>query len=182
LRYTHMMSFVRQAIFFYIAMGASGVVWLWLNGADLAVLYINTNEWMRDVALGIGIGLATVALWRLAELNLSAARRLSARLAAALPSLHLVDVVLLAASSALGEEILFRGAIQSAWGPEIATVIFGILHGMFDRRFILWMLFATLAGAVFSIMTVFAGNIVPAALAHALINGINLRRLVRNSS
>ena len=176
------MSFVRQAVFFYITMGIAGVIWLWLSGSDMAVLYVNTHEWIRDVGLGIGIGLVTVALWRLAELNFSAARRLSARLASVIPSLHLVDVVLLATSSALGEEILFRGAMQSAWGPEIATVIFGILHGMFDRRFILWMLFATLAGAVFSIMTVFSGNIVPAALAHALINGINLRRLVRNSS
>ncbi len=176
------MSFVRQALFFYTAMGVAGVVWLWLDGTDMAVLYVNTNEWMRDVGLGIGVGLVTVAFWRLAELNLSAARRLADRLAAAIPSLQSVDVVLLAASSALGEEILFRGAIQSAWGPEIATVIFGILHGMFDRRFILWMLFATLAGAVFSMMTVFSGNIMPAALAHALINGINLRRLVRNSS
>ena len=66
--------------------------------------------------------------------------------------------------------------MQTALGPITATAIFGALHGMFDRRFILWMVFATLAGAIFASVTAFSGNILAATVAHALVNGLNLNR------
>ena len=171
--------FVIGAAAFYLVLSALGMAWLSYGGYDYGVLLPPSDNILPHSMVGILTGALLLIAWRLAEKYLPAAQRLSQELAEALPTIGSAGVAALAATSAVGEEIFFRGAMQSALGPIVSTIIFGVLHGLFDRRFILWMVFATLAGAIFAAATQITGNILAATIAHALVNGVNLRRLMQ---
>ena len=173
--------FVLSAAGFYFALAAVGAAWLHLADYSLDCLISSTDQLAWDIGLGLLVGTFILGAWHIAERTIEAANRLTRELTDILPQVSGAGVAVLAATSAIGEEVFFRGALQSAVGPLFATAIFGILHGMFDRRFILWMVFATIAGAIFAMLTVVQGNIVAATVAHAFVNGINLRRMTQET-
>lgn len=105
------------------------------------------------------------------------------------------DAMVVAAFSSLGEEALFRGALQS-WlvklgqstlglppGPAIATAItltallFGIVHAPVVRELRVWTAMAIFMGLCFGTITWASGFLLPAVLAHFVINSLNLRRV-----
>jgi hypothetical protein len=49
-------------------------------------------------------------------------------------SLKLPDLVFISLTAAICEELLFRGALQRAWGIWPASVLFILLHGYFNFR------------------------------------------------
>lgn len=81
------------------------------------------------------------------------------------------DLVLLAALSGVGEEALFRGALQPEIGYVAASLLFGAAHVLPDRRYLLWTAWAVGAGFLFGALYVWTGGILAPALAHALHNG-----------
>ena len=88
-----------------------------------------------------------------------------------------LQALLLAALSGVGEEALFRGPLQVAVGPILATLLFAALHGLGNRRLWPWPLFALLAGGVFAWLAWRFRSPWPGAVAHAVVNAVNLRRL-----
>ena len=90
--------------------------------------------------------------------------------------------VVIGVASGIGEELVFRGALQplliaplGTIGAIVATAaVFGAIH---TQRW--WMLFAIVIGLAFGALTEYAQSIWPAVLAHALINAINLRRMAQ---
>lgn len=87
-------------------------------------------------------------------------------------------VIVVALASAIGEETLFRGALQPWIGLVASSVLFGVLHQMRGRSRVAWWLFATLVGLAFGAIFRFTGSLLGAIVAHATINAVNLRFLI----
>jgi hypothetical protein len=97
----------------------------------------------------------------------------------ALGPLSVPDALLLASASGLAEELFFRGALQPVVGWVGASVLFGALHFVPRREFLPWTAFAIGAGLVFGWLVEWTGHLTAAVVAHTLVNGVNLPRLVR---
>jgi len=89
------------------------------------------------------------------------------------------EVFALAVISGVGEEVFFRGGVQGSWGWLWATALFAVLHTGPGRAFRLWTFFALIAGLVSAGLTLWTGNLLAPIVAHAVVNGINLRYVSR---
>ena len=99
------------------------------------------------------------------------------RLAGIVGPLTEVEILGIALVSAIGEEFFFRGAMQDAWGMWWSAIAFGLLHA--GPGLLLWGVVAFSLGLLFSLMIDFGLGLLSVTVAHALINNISLRRLVR---
>jgi membrane protease YdiL (CAAX protease family) len=86
-------------------------------------------------------------------------------------------VVYLAATSAFGEELLFRGLLEPWVGLLPQAIIFGVLHQVGGPSRWVWMGWATVMGIMLGAMFHCTGSLVGPVLAHALINAVNLSHL-----
>ena len=106
----------------------------------------------------------------------------------------------IAAYSSLGEEAFFRGLVQpylivwistrlgsdpQGWVPIAAGVgltslLFGGMHFPVIKELRPWTLFAVVAGVGFGLLAALSGSILPAVVAHFLINWLNLRWLAKS--
>lgn len=168
----------------YLAMAIAGVVWIGLrvDGPIPLGLFLDPGEWWLDVLLGIGSGLLLLGVWAGAEKVFPLARELERHLAAVLGPLTGSEAFALALLSGFAEELFFRGAVQGQWGFAAATILFALLHSGPGRAFRFWTLFAALAGLLFGALMAWRGNLLAPVLGHFLVNGINLRRLARDSA
>lgn len=127
--------------------------------------------------LGLGAGLAACGVSRLLSLVLPVARRAEAAFERLIGPLTTADCAVLAASSALGEELVFRGAVQPALGLVATALLFGLVHVPPTRDLAAWPLFAAAAGLLFGWLAQRTGGLLAPFLAHATINALNLRYL-----
>jgi membrane protease YdiL (CAAX protease family) len=82
--------------------------------------------------------------------------------------LSLPELVAISALAGVGEEIFFRGALQTAVGWPIATVLFGACHlGLSGRGWVLGV-WATLAGGVLAWLAIVTGGLLAPIIAHAV--------------
>ena len=84
---------------------------------------------------------------------------------------------LAAVASSLGEEIFFRGFLQSWWGVLASSVVFALLHIGPDRRFISWPFLAFGASLLLGSLMVYTGTIWASVIAHGLVNFVNLNHI-----
>ncbi len=165
-------SFGRLAALFYGFLFLMAVLWSQLRGHGLDLVG-------DSVALGIALGLLaaafTVSLGILAYQLLPVVRRISSELAPQLiDGARRRDLVLVSVFSGVGEEALFRGAIQPELGIVVASLIFGLVHIGPDRRYLLWTLWAVLAGFLFGALFIATGGLLAPMLAHATHNATTL--------
>ena len=85
--------------------------------------------------------------------------------------------VYLALASAIGEEILFRGAIQPAAGLLATSILFGLLHLGPDGRISTWSIWAFLSGLLLGWTYIVTSSLWPAILAHFTVNVFSIFRL-----
>ena len=88
----------------------------------------------------------------------------------------------LALLSSLGEEILFRGALQPSLGLVPTSILFGLAHVGPDGRIGAWSFWAAGAGIVLGFTFQETGCLWPAIAAHFLVNGVSLLSLRRQYS
>ena len=173
---------MRLVLSFYGLMAAAAVVWRlavdgvmpWFEHPTEQVLPI---AWR--VASGVVAGLLLVWASREFTARSEAGRVLASELGRLVGPLGAGRTCALAAASGLGEELLFRGALQPRVGWLGATLLFAAAHFVPTRRLRSWALFALLAGAVFGALFAWSGDLLAPVLAHALVNGLNLRWLGR---
>lgn len=128
-------------------------------------------------ALGLLLGLAVVGIFRRLESRSAWVGELQREFADLLGPMEDREVLFLAIASAVGEEVLFRGAMLDAWGLGITTLAFGLLHIPRRRGLWPWTASALVLGGVLGGITLATGNLGAAIVAHFVINYLNLRRI-----
>ena len=144
-------------------------------------------NWLRDGLIVFSATAGVVGLSWLLQKFSKAFQHLTQVFQDLLGPLNYEQMILLAAFSSLGEEMLFRGAIQGelvqALGPvagiSVSSILFGVVHFVPDRRFLPWTLFATLAGFLLGGCYYITGNLMVPVMIHFLINFANMALLLR---
>jgi uncharacterized protein len=145
---------------------------------DALALGDTSSSLTRSLLIGAAVGLAIVYLSRVLEENFAWAQYLAQELKSIVGPLNNKEIVMLALSSSLAEELIFRGLLQPAVGLWLSSAIFGLVHIGPHARFLSWALMAAGAGLAFGLILEFTGSLLGPILAHFLINFINLRHLV----
>jgi len=130
-----------------------------------------------SILLGAAFGMAVVFASRVSVVRYTWARRLHRELRPVASQLAASDMVLLAVLSAVGEELLFRGALQPEVGLIAQAVIFGLLHQLAGPSRWVWVTWAATVGLFLGGMFQLTGSLLGPIVAHALINGLNLAYL-----
>ena len=159
--------FVRQAALFYGALAVAAAVWNGLRDRE----FVLAGSIPLSLLLGILTAVATVALGVLFYRFVPAMRRISDELAPTLvDGVDRSSLVLVSLFSGIGEEMLFRGAVQPEFGLVVAALAFGLVHIGPDRRYLLWTAWAVLAGFLFGFLYEFSGGLLAPVIAHATHN------------
>lgn len=173
---------VGLAIVFYGLMAAVGLIVM--SFADIApgaaIFGAESDPRSTDNALhallGAGTGLGVVLVSWLAR-NLKALDHLKRELGGMLGGQTTGRIAILAVTSAIGEELLFRGALQPVLGFWPTTILFGFLHGGHSVKLWLWAVFALASGILLGWLADFTGSLLAPILAHLTVNYWNLHAL-----
>lgn len=135
----------------------------------------------RDVlysgALGATLGTLLAIGTRLAVPRFAWAKNLHLELRPFAKDVSPVGIIMLALTSSLGEELLFRGLLQPWLGLWLQGLLFGLLHQMTGPSRWVWAAWATLVGLLFGSIFELTGSLAGPIAAHALVNGLNLSYL-----
>lgn len=171
----------------WLLVGLSGL--LVLVGFGLSVLVHRANPFLhpdpfwdlepltRELAsatTGVLFALFVVVFTRVAVRRTSWARRLHQDLRPVAQQLSPSLVLLLAALSSLGEELLFRSLLVPWIGIVPQAVVFGLFHQVPGRSRWVWVAWAGIAGLVFGGIYELFGSLTGPVLSHGLINAVNL--------
>lgn len=154
------------------------VLWLWLREREQRLSELALGDYSAVVSLAIGTvaGLGLSGVIFLLVRYLRVFRSLDDRLRETVGPLTESEIVVIAMASAIGEEMLFRGALQDQVGPYFSALVFGALHT--GPGLLLWGIVAAALGLVFGLMVEAGCGLLSVTVAHALINFISLRRMV----
>lgn len=172
-----------------LALGIVGVGVGWLFGVNVGEQLGPPTAWGGGIALGLLATLPMLAAyaalqaarWRpLARLRRDV-RRMAGQL---LRGAGLGAIAAVSLAAGLGEEILFRGALQPVlagwltdWGGVLAAgLLFGMAHPISWTYF--WL--AALWGVYLGALTLGTGDLLPAIVAHAAYDFVVLWRLRRD--
>ena len=148
--------------------------------ADVYSPYHRASWWhLASPVIGLVVGLLVVLASRQAVARLGWARALHRDFRALLGDVSSREIVILAAASAIGEEVLFRGALQPWIGVAPQAALFALLHVGPSRRFLPWTLWALVMGLAFGAMVDVSGDLGGAIVAHFTINFLNLHYIAR---
>jgi len=169
---------LRQAAVFYCIIWLVAVGLSWPTRVGVALAWrLPARDLSISLITGALCGLALVLCTLAAERLWPEMRDLAVELSGLIGDTSWPRAVTLALLSGVAEEALFRGPIQSVLGIWLTAFLFALLHGGGKRRYLAWTAFALLGGCVFGLLADHFGSIWPAAVAHIVVNAINLRRL-----
>lgn len=161
-------------IFGGVALYVRGEIWThpdpWLPLSPLAAHAYST-------LLGFTVGLAGVGSTFALVKKTNWAKMLHDELRPSVTGMPLAGIVAVAVFSALGEEILFRSVLQTSTNVWIQALVFGLAHQLPGRSRWTWVLWAMIMGLIFGFLFEATGSLLGPIVAHATINGMNLRFL-----
>jgi membrane protease YdiL (CAAX protease family) len=168
----------------YVGMGviAGVIAVIWRAGSP----FTHPKPWLvltpigahsYSLALGITLGLLIVIVTRACVSRFEWARRLHQELRPLAHGITSTGIIVLAALSALGEELLFRGLLEPWLGLVPQALLFGLLHQVRGASRWVWMAWATAVGLVFGAMFELTGSLFGPIAAHAVVNALNLSYL-----
>jgi membrane protease YdiL (CAAX protease family) len=137
-------------------------------------------SWLLSLGAGVALGAITVAATRVLMRRAPWARALHVALRPAVHGASDGAIAALAVTSALGEELLFRGVLVPLVGVVVSSVLFGLLHQVRGPARWAWMAWATVMGTAFATVFALTGSLAGPVVAHAAINHANLRFLRDN--
>lgn len=172
---------VRLALLFYGGLFAVALLWGLIAGRSLLFASPEAGRLgvapLRDTGVGLLAGALVIAVSHAVTRRTAWGDRLGRILATVLGPLTLTECVVLALVSGVAEEVFFRGAVQPHVGLLAASALFALAHFAPRRELLPWTAFSFLAGLVLGALFETTGNLLAPVLAHALVNGVNLRWL-----
>ncbi len=166
---------------FYAVLAGLGVLWMVLAGPEGRPALLPSGPRLGTSLLGGAALAAVVLLGTPALLRLSPQmRRLAADIREILEGSSQRALLVMALASGIGEEVFFRGGMQTSLGLLATTLIFGLLHGLPGTRYAAWGAFALVVGLGLGLLRELEQGLWGPILAHVCINFVNLRRIVRS--
>ncbi|MFT5455892.1 MAG: membrane protease YdiL (CAAX protease family) [Myxococcota bacterium] len=170
------------AVGFYVPTALAAAAWIaWWHGAGELWTRLLGHTIGTGIAVGITLG-AVLLIGTRAASHMGWIHELEVALIEHIGPLRPRTCVVLAATSAVGEELVFRAVLQPAIGWFAATVVFALVHAPVDRGLARWPAFAFAAGAGFALAYELTGGVLAPALAHFLVNAVNLVWLTRRAA
>ncbi len=126
---------------------------------------------------GVAFGGLVAFSTRLAVTRFSWARELHSALRPYASGMSVSSILVMAALSAFGEEMLFRGLLQPCVGIVAQSLIFGAAHQIRGQSRWVWVTWATVVGLAFGGIFQLTGSLLGPLVAHALVNALNLSYL-----
>ena len=169
--------FGMAAVMFYALLTGAGLVWLSLRDRLEALPPLAIGEHGPAVSLisGAAVGWLLGIAVALSVRYLPPFRELDARLRGMMGSPTEPQMLAIAISSGVGEEVFFRCALQDYVGVWFAALIFAGLHT--GPGLLLWGAYALVVGLAFGWMVEAGLGLLSVSVAHALVNYISLRRM-----
>ncbi len=169
------------AIYAFLCAVAGGVAIAWRgNPFTLPDAWLDLSPWaahayssLLGLTLGLGLALATRPL----VARFDWARRLHDELRPVARDMSTTGICVVAVLSSLGEELLFRAVLQPALGLWLQALLFGVAHQLPGRARFTWMVWAAVMGLLLGALFQLTGSLLGPILAHAAVNGLNLRYL-----
>jgi len=169
----------------YLAASASAIALaiLWRGSSP----FVYSDPWLvmpgivgHLYSLGIGLSFGGLVAFstRIFVTRYAWARNLHQELRPVARDLSALGIVSVAAFSALGEELWFRGLLQPWVGLWLQALAFGMVHSQLrgPSRWA-WVSWAMLMGLAFGAIFALTGSLAGPIAAHALINCLNLAYL-----
>lgn len=168
-----------QAIVFYgVVLGVTVLVsQLWDGRLPTVAEAWTPRPLWQQLGAGLLGGLVIVAFSRWLDRNFQWSRRLSGRFGELLGRISAFDAFLLALSSSVAEEILFRGFVLPHAGLVFSSLAFGLVHFVPERTWLPWSVLATGVGFVFGGLALATGSVLAPIVAHFVVNYLNLLAL-----
>lgn len=167
------------AVGFYALLGLAGIGWA---GASGHTLYLAASRDGQALLLAVGLGvlsaLPLIGVGAVLEKRVPSLRALAHEIRDTFGVLRHRDVVAFSLSSAIGEELLFRGAALPTLGLAVSALLFGLAHGFFRPPYRAWSLYAAATGVLLGALTLWTGTLVAAIVCHATVNYASLSDLV----
>ncbi|MCC6214715.1 MAG: CPBP family intramembrane metalloprotease [Polyangiaceae bacterium] len=139
--------------------------WLPLDGATPHVY---------GIALGVALAAAVIVGTRWSVRRLAGARALHDALRPFARAMGGPAILLLAVTSAVGEELVFRGVLLPWIGLVPQALVFGLLHRVPGAGGWLWTVWAGAMGIALGALYALTGSLWGPVVAHALVNAVNL--------
>lgn len=173
-------SFLRSSTLFYVAMGGVGALVCFYEHNNLISGFSIPADWraaLNLLAIGLmGSGVLLILNYLFEEqfASYKAFRHVLMQMvgAASVPS-----ALYLAFISAVGEELLFRGAIQPVLGLVGTAFLFGLLHLGPQGLISIWTVWAVLSGLLLGWMFDTTQSFWPPLICHFLVNSVSMLRL-----
>jgi membrane protease YdiL (CAAX protease family) len=172
---------VRLGCAFYGGLWSLAFAWRrWGQGEPLGLADPDAQvRWLAHAALGLLAGGLVIAGSAWLTGRVEAGERLARALAQAVGPLRPGQAWLLALASGIAEEAFFRGALQPVAGLWLTSLLFALAHFVPRRELWLWSVFSGAAGLLLGGLYELTGNLLAPTVAHVVVNGVNLNRLVR---
>lgn len=154
----------------------AAIAWAWFAAGRFLPAEIAGPAWATDLALGLFWGAAAAgAAWLCYRFipRLRATKAFNAM--QVLADLPVWIAIVIALSAGIGEELLFRGAIQPAWGLLPASLLFAFAHAVSP----LYIAIAFIAGLGLGGLYSATGALLAPMIAHALYDALMLWMLIR---
>jgi len=160
-----------------------------LVGAGLSIVLNGPNPFQHPAAnltlglmerhglscgLGLALGVFVVATTRLTVTHFGWARRLHTELRPVAVGMGGPTILVVAALSSLGEELVFRSLLTPLLGVWLQGVLFGFLHQIRGSSRWFWMGWAACVGLALGALYWLTGSLAGPLVAHGFINAVNL--------
>jgi uncharacterized protein len=136
---------------------------------------------LGHVLAAVGIALLVVAALTLAARSVPLVGRAWAALGEILGPIDGRAALVLAAASGVAEELLFRGALWPHLGLVGTSLLFGLVHVVPKRALLVYPAYAAAMGFLLGLLRQGSESVLPAMLAHALLNGVVLVTVARRT-
>ncbi len=172
----------------YSGMLAVGLVWGFARG-HVDLWWAFPGPWDEPgatpwtaILFGTALGLAGVGASAILERTVEGVRHLGDRFGMILAGVGVREALLLAGFSAVGEEVLFRGCLQSEVGLLPATLLFALVHVGPERVYLWWTGSAFVFGLGLGVLYDVQGGLLGPIVMHFVINAINITLLGRKAA